>query len=161
MSPKSPLVVVCERNDLEGVRRILDSLKPHDEFVSADRMAEQADIFVKTVQYGYFEIIKLFVEENAVSSYAKSRALTTAIKFDQFEIMKYLVELDFLQSVPVADIALVDASKFGKLEMAKYLVEEANADISYRHYSAKRVAIAEGHVNVVKYLDSLQVVDAM
>jgi len=45
------------------------------------------------------------------------------------------------------------ASKAGRLDVCKYAVDIKNADVTYQNNSPTLLAIREGHLDVVKYLD--------
>lgn len=145
MTSNSELTSACEKGDYEAVKGLIDGQKKN----------EQSDAFVRTVEHGHFEIVKLFVATNAVTTYAKNTALTVSIKFDRFEIMKYLVGLDFLRNDPVKDVALFEAAKFGKFEMVKWLVEDAKSDIHFTHNAPTRIAFRSGYMDVGEYLKAL------
>ena len=145
MASSPELMLACKEGNYEDVTRLLDSQKKN----------EQSDAFAVAVEQGHFEIVKLFVETNAITTYAKNTALTLSIKNNWPEIMKYLVSLNFLRNDPVKDVALFEAAKFGKLDMVKYLVEEAHADIHFTNNAPARIAFRLEHKEVGEYLASL------
>ena len=107
MSSPTELMVACEQGNYEDVQRLLDPQKKN----------EQSDAFVRAVHCGHLQIVELFVTTNSITTYAKNTALTVAIKNERFDILKYLVNLDFLRNDPVKNVALFEAAKFGKLEI--------------------------------------------
>jgi ankyrin repeat protein len=112
-----------------------------------------------TAKYGNIDVMKYFIEKGLdvcdrkynSKSKGSRNLLRLAAKYNQFHIVRYLVEVIKVNVCARDNLAVREAASHGHLKIVKYLVENG-ADIYVQNNYAVRSAAQYGHLDMVKYL---------
>lgn len=143
--------------DLRREDRFLDALR-RDDTVTVNEMLLGLDrnylmtsslVLESVAAKGDLELLKVFVNSTDVEKFGWV-LLRGAVKGEQREIIKYLLDDLKIDIHTRDDLALFAACFDGKLEMVEYLITTAGAHINSKWHLLS--AAQESHVDVVVYL---------
>ena len=109
--------------------------------------------YIQAIRDGDINLIKVCVKKGADIHYQEDMALDTATRFDNLEVLKFLVEE--LKLDPKINFRCIrDAATHNNMEMLKYLVESCQVDSTMKDNCAINCAIMADKLEAMIYLQS-------
>ena len=108
------------------------------------------NIFLKSIEIGYFKNINILIKFGADIHYENGKAILLACKNGNINLVKYLVEKGS-DIHTEGDLPLRVSISYGHLNIVKYLTKKG-ANIHARNDCAFRWACDEGYIDIVKFL---------